>query len=296
MKQLTIGFTPDPDDAFAYYALVTRKIPLPVRDVQFLTEPIDRLNRRAARGELDIAAISSVFYPFISDDYAVLRSGASVGRGYGPALASRKSVSLDRVGAMTVAVPGDTTTGAALLRLFYPGVATVVLPHDEIRDALAGGRVEAGVLIHEELLNYPERDLRRLECLGARWSSETGLPLPVGLNVVHRRLGFRRCAELETAVRDSIVYALNHREEATTWARRFGRRSSPKVALDFIDMFANSDTVHFPGDCERGLEELFRRLYAARLSPRVPLVRFVEPASRATSRSSASSSHASSLF
>jgi 1,4-dihydroxy-6-naphthoate synthase len=278
MRDLLIGFTPDPDDAFAYHALVHGQVAIPGCAARFITEPIASLNRRASAGELDVAAISSVHYPHVAGAYRILRSGASVGRGYGPALAARSDLPLSALPRLEVAVPGDTTTAAALLRLFFPGVRTRPMPFEEIRPALVAGQVAAGVLIHEELLSYPEDGLRLLLCLGKEWRRRTQLPLPVGLNVAHRRLGPGLAREVARAVRDSIQRAIERPREATAWARTFGRGPGSPVALRFIHMFANADTVYFPRDCQAGLRELFARLHAAGLAPRAPAVRLVEPA------------------
>jgi len=276
MRILTLGFTPDPDDAFAYYALVNGRISTDGWKVSYSTAPIEELNRHAERQLLDIAAISSVFYPRLAHTYAVLRSGASVGRGYGPALVTKAGEGLGVLEHAEVAVPGDTTTGANLLQLFFPGVETVALSFDAIREAIAHGEVDAGILIHEELLNYPELGLERLLCLGEEWSRRTAVPLPVGLNVLHRRHEDALAADISRCVRESIEYALAHREEATAWARQFGRGPQSKVGERFIRMFANDDTVEFGRDCEQGLTELFRRLADAGLAPRLSHVDFIE--------------------
>ena len=259
-----IGCTPDPDDAFAWHAIATRRDAPPrgvELDVRFA--PIAELNDRTAAGALDIAAISSAFYPGIARDYAILRPGASVGRGYGPRLAARSGMTLADLDGRRVGVPGNTSTGTALLRLFAPGAILVPLPFEEIAARVGSGELDAGVLIHEELMSYGDHRLVSVACLGDLWTRMTGLPLPVGLNVVRRSLGQALCAELARCVRDSILYALAHREEATEWALRFSRAHRPGVAERFIAMFANSDTVSMPPDCVTGLERLFDELRRA---------------------------------
>ena len=281
-RTITIGFTPDPDDAFAFYALVHGRVATPGWTPQVRTASISDLNAAAGSGRLDVAAVSSAYYPFLAKRYAVLRSGASVGRGYGPVLAvasrSREQGALSRV-----AIPGESTTGAALLRLFDLPTTTVVRPHHRIAEEIARGSIDGGVLIHEELLEYGEQKLRKRRCLGREWADRTALPLPVGLNVVRRGLPQALARSVATAVQDSIAFALNHREEASLWARQFGRGPSAEYGDRFIEMFANEDTVHFGKDCEAGLECLLGKLYRAGLTPSTPTIDFVEP-QRAGSR------------
>jgi 1,4-dihydroxy-6-naphthoate synthase len=281
MREIVIGCTPDPDDAFAWHAIATGRVPPPpgvALEVRFA--PIAELNDRTAAGDLDIAAISSVFYPRISRDYAILRPGASVGRGYGPRLAARTPMTLRDLDGKRVGVPGTTSTGTALLRLFAPGATTLPLPFEEIAPGVVAGELDAGVLIHEELMSCGDHRLASVACLGDLWTRRTGLPLPVGLNVVRRGLGPCLCAELARCVRDSILHALSHREEALEWALRFSRARRPGVAERFIDMFANEDTVSLPPDCVSGLERLYGELRGAGLlrpGDRAPLD-LVEPA------------------
>jgi 1,4-dihydroxy-6-naphthoate synthase len=280
VRDLLIGFTPDPDDAFAYHALVHGKVTIPGCRPRFIAEPVDSLNRKASAGAIDVAAISSVHYPHIAGEYRILRSGASVGRGYGPALAARAATAPRDIVRDRVAIPGETTTGAALLRLFFPGARTVVMPHERIREAIAGGQVAAGVLIHEELLSYGEDGLRLVACLGKEWLRRTGSPLPVGLNVVRRRLGPELASEVARAVRDSVLLALRRPREALAWALNHGRGPGSPVGLRFIRMFTNEDTVRLPEDCVAGLGKLFEALRAAGLAPYVPERDLVEPARR----------------
>jgi 1,4-dihydroxy-6-naphthoate synthase len=268
MRKLLIGCTPDPDDAFAYHAIATGCIEPPPGYVFSMTyEPIDKLNRLAAAGELDVAAISSVHYFHVAREYAVLRSGASVGRGYGPRLVARELAPLSSLAGQRVGVPGETSTGATLLKLFVPGAIPVSLPLEALGAAVARGELAAGVLIHERLMDYEESRLVKLACLGDLWCRTTGLPLPVGLNVVRRSLGPELGARICSCVRDSMLHALAHRLDATAWALRFSHTPRIAVARQFIDMFANEDTVRFPPDCEAGLRRLGAMLRDAALVP-----------------------------
>jgi 5,8-dihydroxy-2-naphthoate synthase len=267
MREILIGCTPDPDDAFAWHALATRIVsPPPGVQLEVRFAPIAELNDRIAEGALDIAAISSVLYPRIARSYAILRPGASVGRGYGPRLAARSRMDLAALAGKRVGVPGTTSTGTALCRLFAPRAITVPLPFEEIAPRVASGELEAGVLIHEDLMSYGDHQLVSVACLGDLWTRRTGLPLPVGLNVIRRSLGERLCAELARCVSDSVLHALAHRREASEWAMRFSRAQRPGIAERFIRMFANGDTVSMPPDCVSALARLYGELRDAGLS------------------------------
>lgn len=264
---LSFGYTPDPDDAFHHWALETGRVGVAGHDrLTFVHEHVQTLNERALREQLDVTAISSAFYPTISDRYVVLSTGASVGRGYGPALAARRP--LESLEGLRVAIPGVHTTGAFLLRYFYDGFDEVEMPFDRIAPAVATGRVDAGVLIHEELLRYRSHDLVRVACLGERWCRETGLPLPVGLIVARRALGSETLRRVRDGLRGSLEEALAHPEEAFAFARRFGTEED--VDRDFVTKFANDDTLSMPDDVRRGLWELYRRAHLRGLIDREP--------------------------
>lgn len=275
---LTIAYTPDPDDAFHYCALETGRLPLPEGwALRFEHRHIRELNESCRRGEYDLCAISSVFFPNIDDRYVILGSGASVGRGYGPVLACRSDDDCTTLDGRRVAVPGASTTGAFLLDYFYAGYEPVPMAFDEVEDAILSGRVDAGVLIHEELLNYRERPLRRLCCLGERWSTHTGLPLPVGLNVAKRSLGLPVISRLENLVHASMAWALAHRDEAMAFASQFGRGPASRVREDFVDRFANLDTLLMPADVRLGLGTLYAKALARGFIDHLPALDVVDP-------------------
>src|ERR1700733_9493825 len=189
VKPLTIAYTPDSDDAFYYDALETGRIPLPGYLPAFSREPMSVLNRAALRGKFDVTAISSVVYPQIATRYAILSVGTSVGRGYGPVLVSKEGLTVEDLRGRRVGVPGIPTTGWFLLRCLCPEAIPVEMAFDQIASAVAAGELEAGVMIHEELLYYPRMNLQRVVDLGAEWCQRHNLPLPVGLNVIRRDLG-----------------------------------------------------------------------------------------------------------
>jgi 1,4-dihydroxy-6-naphthoate synthase len=218
------------------------------------------LNRAALRGLSDVTAISSVLYPRIADRYAILSVGASVGRGYGPVLVGRRGWTREALRGCRVGVGGIPTTGWFLLRCFCPEAVPVEMAFDRIAGAVAAGELEAGVMIHEELLYYPRLGLHRIADLGAWWCEQNGLPLPVGLNVIHRRLGAAAMQRVCAAVLRSLAHAQDHPEETLARVRRFGRGASGGCTDRFVAMFANQDSLHMPGDVRAALRVLFAQV------------------------------------
>ena len=284
MKTLQFAYTPDPDDAFHHFALEHGRVALPGFSPTFHRAAVHTLNQRTARGEAEVTAISAAAYPGLAERYAILASGASVGRGYGPLLAAPRGHVPHSLAGKRVAVPGLTTTGSFLAHFFHPGFEAVPLPFDTIAEALARRRVDAGVLIHEELLHWQVAGVEKMECLGERWQRTTGLPLPVGLIVGRRDLGLETLETAQLALRESMEYALGHRSEALDFARRFGRGDASRFREDFIRKFANADTVRLPDDVREGLDTLYRRAHAAGFLATLPPLDIVEhPASLAAS-------------
>jgi 1,4-dihydroxy-6-naphthoate synthase len=275
-RRLRIAHTPDSDDAFYYDALQTGQISIPGFEVEFHRLPMSVLNRTVERGLYDVTAISSVVYPRIVDRYAILSVGTSVGRGYGPVLVSREPRTLAQLAGKRVGVPGIPTTGWFLLHWLCPEAVPTEMPHDCIADAVATGHLEAGVMIHEELLYYPQLGVRRVVDLGAEWCRRHGLPLPVGLNVICRDLGPELMERICTGIRRSLRHALNYPDAALDRVRRFGRGSEGGCTRQFVAMFANEDSVAMPDDVRKGLEVLFEQLVELGLSERVPAIDIIE--------------------
>jgi 1,4-dihydroxy-6-naphthoate synthase len=275
-RELTIAYTPDSDDAFYYFALETGRVRLPDGRPAFRRAPMAELNRAASRGASDVTAISSAHYPRVADRYAVLSVGTSVGRGYGPVLVGRRPTRPEELRGERVGVGGVTTTGAFLLRRLVPEAVEVEMAFDRIADAVAAGELAAGVMIHEELLYYPRWGGVCVADLGALWCAETRLPLPVGLNVVRRDLGPERMQAVCAAVRQSLRYGLEHREEALDWVKAFGRGEEGRVQRRFVEMFANDDSLRMPADVREGLDVLLRQVVEADGSSWVPRVDIVE--------------------
>jgi 1,4-dihydroxy-6-naphthoate synthase len=275
-KELRIGYTPDSDDAFYYFGLETGGVLLEGYRPEFRREPMSALNRGALEGRYHVTAISSVVYPQIAGRYAILSVGTSVGRGYGPVLVSRRPQALADLEGRPVGVPGVPTTGWFLLRHFCPGAIPVEMAFDRIGEAVAGGELDAGVMIHEELLYYPRLGLHRVEDLGARWCRVYGLPLPVGLNVARRDLGRPALETICAGIRRSLQYGQGRRPEALAWVSRFGRGAEGQCTGRFVEMFANQDSVRMPADVRQALGVLFCQGVELGLAKDVPTLDIVE--------------------
>jgi 1,4-dihydroxy-6-naphthoate synthase len=275
-QTLTIAYTPDSDDAFYYDALERGDVKLPGYRLEFDRQPMIVLNRAALRAQYDVTAISSVIYPQIAERYAILATGTSVGRGYGPVLVSRWAHTLEELRGCRVGVGGIPTTGWFLLRCLCPEAIPVDMPFDRIADAVAAGELEAGVMIHEELLYYPKVGLQRVVDLGAAWSQRYGLPLPVGLNVIRRDLGRAAMQRIATGIYRSLEYALHHAAQSLARASRFGRGLAGGCTNQFVAMFANQDSLRMPADVRAALRELFCQVVDEGLSAFVPPIDIVD--------------------
>jgi 1,4-dihydroxy-6-naphthoate synthase len=275
-RTIRVGHSPDSDDAFMFYALTQEK--LDTGDLRFVhqLEDIETLNRRALSGELEVSAVSIHAFAYLADRYALLGSGSSMGDRYGPTLVTRAPASLDDLRGRTIAVPGRLTTAFLTLQLCLgKDVPVVVLPFDEILPAVTRGDVEAGLIIHEGQLYYGDRGLHKVVDLGQWWYDETGLPLPLGGNVVRKDLGddlVRRIAEL---LRQSIVYALEHRAEALQYALRYARDLDPALADRFVGMYVNEWTVDYGDRGREAVRTLLGRAEQAGLVPGPLDVQFV---------------------
>lgn len=264
-----VGHSADPDDAFMFWALVEGRIPTRGFDFEWYVEDIATLNAWAREGRLEATALSLHSYPEVQEHYALLAQGASMGDGYGPVVVARRALSPEQLRAVEICVPGVSTTAFLVLRLALGDVSFRELAFDRILDEVRDGRAEAGVLIHEGQLTYGEAGLAKCLDLGAWWSLETGLPLPLGVMAARRDLG-GRLADLGSVFRASIDDALAHRGEALAYALRFGRGLDEKLADRFVAMYVNERTRDLGADGRRAVEELLRR--AAQIGA-VPAVR-----------------------
>lgn len=269
MRTIWVGHSPDPDDAYMFYALTHGKVGIPGVRVGHLLEEIESLNRRALAAELDVTAISAATYPEVAGHYVIMDSGASMGKGYGPILVTRFPVG-DLKG-KTIAVPGIRTTAYLLLRLFLQGEFQVKeVPFDKISDAVLDGKVDAGLLIHEGQITFQQMGLHRAMDMGELWLQETGLPLPLGINVIRRDLGLRLGREISEALRRSIAYAREHTDEAVGYALRYGRGIDSETCKKFVLMYVNEYTETLGEEGREALRLLFKRAVVAGLIPTEP--------------------------
>jgi len=263
-KTITIAYTPDSDDVFNFYAWEHGVLSLPGYDPVFSRNHIAKLNQDALNGVHDVVAVSSVMYPLLEKDYWILAVGSSVGRGYGPVLVSKNHHTMESLAGCRIGVAGKHTTGGMLAAMFAPTDATLIeLPYDKIAEQILCGDLDAGVMIHEELVYYPKLGLECVCDLGNSWCQDTGLPLPVGLSLVKKSLGHTVAVEIARVCRDSLLWGIEHPETAMGYANGFGRGCSDT----FVPMFSNTDTLRLPDDARRGLDVLFDRLAKLNLMP-----------------------------
>ncbi len=270
-ETITVAHSPDSDDAFMFFALAEGLVD--TEGLSFVHElsDIESLNRRALDGELEVSAVSFHAYAYVSDRYLLLPHGASFGDGYGPVVVARKPISREAIGRGEVLVtsPGERTTAHLALSLWAPGVRTEIRRFDEILEGVREGRLEAGVLIHEGQLTFAREGLAAVADLGRWWKEETGLPLPLGGNVVRRDLGPDRIARVSRALSRSIEYGLAHREEALTHALRYARGLDRGEADRFVDMYVNRWTRGYGVEGRRAVDVLLERGHSAGLIPAV---------------------------
>jgi len=261
---LRIGHSPDPDDAFMFYALAKEVEGIDGIEVEHVLEDIESLNRRAATAELEVTAVSAAAYPSLADKYFVMRTGASMGRGYGPILVTREPIDPAAIEGKTVAVPGLQTTANLLLSIYCPPVERAVVDFDRIPDAVLEGDADVGLLIHEGQLTYGELGLHKILDFGDVWAKDTGgLPLPLGLDLVRRDLGREMAERISTTLRRSIEHALANEDDALTYALEFGRGISREVGREFVKMYVNEDTIDMGEPGVMALRHLYRRAQEA---------------------------------
>ncbi|MDX2036994.1 MAG: MqnA/MqnD/SBP family protein [Isosphaeraceae bacterium] len=275
-RTIRVGHSPDSDDAFMFYALTHDKLGCNEYHFVHQLEDIETLNRRALAGELEVSAVSIHAYAYLSDRYALLSSGCSMGDEYGPKLITREPATLDEIRDKTIAIPGTMTTAYLALQLCLgKGVKTTVMPFDQILPAVAEGKVDVGLIIHEGQLYYGEKGLHQVVDLGRWWYEQTGLPLPLGGNVVRRDLGTEAIEEIGRLLRASIVYALEHREEALNYALKYARDLDPAMANEFVGMYVNDWTVDYGERGRTAVRTLLSRAVEAGILPGPVDVQFV---------------------
>jgi 1,4-dihydroxy-6-naphthoate synthase len=267
-RLVRIGHSPDPDDAFMFYALATERVDTGGLRFHHLLEGIETLNRWALEGRLEVTAISAHAYAYVADRYLLLPHGASVGRNYGPILVAKHGFDGSDLRGKRIAVPGKLTTAFLALRLCLGEFDPLEVPFDRIFDAIEQGKADAGLVIHEGQLTYSGRGFARLLDLGAWWQEEAGLPLPLGANAIRRDLGKPLCMEVSRLLQASIEYGLAHREDALRYAMQFGRGMDMPLADRFVGMYVNDDTRAWNPESRRGLERLLDMAWEKGLIPK----------------------------
>ena len=264
-RKVTLGHSPDPDDAFMFYGLAKELIPSGEFEFEHILQDIQTLNERATRGELDVSAISIHAYAYVSDKYALLPSGASMGDGYGPMLVAKRKFTEEEVGRKKIAVPGKMTSALLALQLWLGKPASefdfIVVPFDEIFAAVRDGRAEVGLIIHEGQLSFRDQGLEFCEDLGIWWGkAQDGLVLPLGGNVIHKRFTPADRKKISDLLTKSIQFSLDHRPDAVKHALQFARDMGIELADKFVGMYVNHWTLDYG---ERGRESIRRFLNLA---------------------------------
>ncbi|HEV3041780.1 MAG TPA: MqnA/MqnD/SBP family protein [Candidatus Angelobacter sp.] len=275
VREISVAHSPDSDDAFMFYGLATNKVRVPGLKFNHTLTDIETLNRKAMEGFYDVSAISFHAYPYIQEKYALMNCGGSVGDKYGPMVVATRSFGLEELKRMKVAVPGTLTTAYLALKLFAPKIETVVVPFDQIIPEITAGKFEAGLIIHEGQLTYDKSGLNKILDLGKWWFELTALPLPLGGNAIRRELGPELIATITRVLRDSIQYALDHREEALAYAMQFARDLDQQMADRFVGMYVNERTLDYGEDGKEAVTRLLTMGHKAGIIPHEPNVEFV---------------------
>jgi 1,4-dihydroxy-6-naphthoate synthase len=273
--EIKLAHSPDSDDAFMFYALATHKLATPGYKYTHILSDIQTLNEAALTETYDVTAVSFAAYPSIRDKYILLDCCASFGEGYGPIVVSTKALKPSELAGKRIAVPGLKTSAYLTLKLFEPEFEAVVMPFDKIIDAVQNELVDAGLLIHEGQLFFPEKGLQRVIDLGIWWQEQTGLPLPLGGNAVRRALGPSLGRLISKTIRDSVTYGLEHREEALNYAMQFAREMDTELADKFVGMYVNRWTLGYGEKGKQAVKELIMRGTKAGVLPGPPTVEFL---------------------
>ena len=273
---INVGHSPDPDNAFMFHALANDKIETGNYEFTHTLQDIETLNRRALQGELELTAVSLHGYAHITDRYALCSCGASIGDGYGPMVVARQAGDVDGLRGKRIAVPGTLTTAFLALKLLIgDDFSFDVKPFDEILDVVQAGEADAGLIIHEGQLTYGNQGLALIVDLGKWWQGETGLPLPLGANVIRKDLGHPAMEEVTALLKRSIQYGLEHRDEALEYALQFGRDLDRSRADEFVGMYVNDWTLDFGERGRQAVKTLLERGFEAGVIPNPVELEFV---------------------
>jgi 1,4-dihydroxy-6-naphthoate synthase len=274
-RDIHVAHSPDSDDAFMFYALATKKIDTGELNYVHTLSDIETLNKKAMKGEFEVSAVSFHAYAYMSDRYALLSCGASMGKNYGPIVISGKPMRAKSLANKVVAIPGTLTSAFLTLRLFEPEVQYSVVPFDKILDEVQKGNYDAGLLIHEGQLTYREMGLHKVIDLGQWWLKQTGLPLPLGGNVIKRELGEKLMDRIGQDIRKSIQYGLDHREEAMDYAIQFSRGLDANRVDRFIGMYVNDLTLDYGSEGRQAVRKFFQEAYKKKIIPERVTLEFI---------------------
>lgn len=276
LRTITVAHSPDSDDAFMFYGLATNKLETEGLKFEHTLKDIQSLNEDAKNGVFDVTAVSFHAYAYISDKYALLPHGASIGDKYGPIVVSREPRSADEIGSMKIAIPGELTSAFLALRIYNADFEYEVYPFDQIIDAVQKGKVDAGLLIHEGQLFYKQMGLDKVLDLGEWWHEKTGLPLPMGGNVIRRDLGEDLMKQVSKHLHRSIIYSMENREDALRYAMQFARDMEPELADRFVAMWVNDLTIDYGERGKEGVRRLLDEGYKKGIIPHKVDIEFVD--------------------
>jgi 1,4-dihydroxy-6-naphthoate synthase len=266
--RITVAHSPDSDDAFMFYGLASNNVDTGGIVVDQVLSDIETLNRAAFEGKYEVTAVSFHAYAHLADRYALLAHGASMGDNYGPIVVAKADAGPSGVKGSRIAIPGTLTTAYLALRLYEPDFEYVVVPFDEIQQAVLDGKAEAGLLIHEGQLTYQDEGLRKIVDLGEWWNERTGgLPLPLGGNIIRRDLGPEMIRKVSKLLHDSIAYALSHRKDAVEYAEQFGRGLDREKTDKFVGMYVNDLTLGYGERGRKAVERLMDEAFEKGLIP-----------------------------
>ena len=269
-KTLVIGHSPDADDAFMFYAIAKKKVGMPGYKIDHDMKDIQTLNKMAFKSALPVTAISAAVYPKIASKYQIMDCGASVGRKYGPIILAPKTFKGENLKGKKVGIPGVYTTSFMLTQIYHKGFIPVFLDFDRVIEEIKKGSVDAGVIIHEGQITFKDTGLKKIADLGDEWFADTNLPIPLGLDVVRRSEGASLVKGMTRMLRESIIYARAHEDDAIKYAMQFGRGIDTETCRKFVRMYVNDDTVSLGVEGKLALKALYTRAAAGGLIDKVP--------------------------
>ncbi len=274
--RIRIGHSPDPDDAFMFYGLSSGRVKMDDITVEHVLEDIQSLNVRAMKGELEVTAISAHAYPTVADKYWIMKTGASMGEGYGPVLVSRKYKTLAELAGKRVATPGKLTTATLLFRIFTSGIRNEDVPFDQILDRVDSGEFDAGLIIHEGQITYASQGFNKVLDFGELWAEKHGtLPLPLGLDLVRKDLGIDLATKISAGLRQSIHFGYTHQNESVPYALKYGRGIDRALGERFVKMYVSELTVDMGERGKKALELLFDLGAQKGIIPALPPIELV---------------------